>query len=204
MTILRRTGSAIQLLGALTLVLGVLLACTAPALAAEKAEPVDKADYYSDTPSVKWLTKPYPVPDAAAKTEAEMKNYTEVLPSTELKFDMVAIKGGKFKMGSPATEKDRKPDEGPQVEVKIEPFWMGKYEVTWDEFGTWAFELDKQRRHQVRPRRLQGGTSAANTTATGRSPGGRRGFRPQRRTYGPQTAVDVPRPVMAFGLVTST
>ena len=41
------------------------------------------------------------------------------------------IPGGVYKMGSPASEKDRKADEGPQVEVKIEPFWMGRHEVTW-------------------------------------------------------------------------
>jgi formylglycine-generating enzyme required for sulfatase activity len=45
---------------------------------------------------------------------------------------MVPIPGGEFLMGSPETEKDRKPDEGPQVKVKIEPFWMGATEVTWD------------------------------------------------------------------------
>ncbi len=49
-------------------------------------------------------------------------------------------------MGSPASEKDRKDDEGPQVEVKIEPFWMGKCEVTWDEYELWGLKLDQQRR----------------------------------------------------------
>ena len=36
--------------------------------------------------------------------------------------------------GEPATEKGRKPDEGPQFEVVVEPFWMGKYPVTWAEY----------------------------------------------------------------------
>jgi formylglycine-generating enzyme len=37
---------------------------------------------------------------------------------------------GKFLMGSPASEPDRRPDEGP-VEVRLtKGFWMGKYEVT--------------------------------------------------------------------------
>ena len=52
---------------------------------------------------------------------------------------MVAIKGGKFVMGSPASEAGRKDDEGPQHEVKIAPFWMGKYEVTWDEYELFMF-----------------------------------------------------------------
>jgi formylglycine-generating enzyme required for sulfatase activity len=75
-----------------------------------------------------------------------MKPYTVVVVNAEIKFDMLPIKGGTFLMGSPVTEKKRGNDEGPQVEVTVEPFWMGKYDVTWDEYETWAFELDKQRR----------------------------------------------------------
>ncbi|MGQ9575280.1 MAG: formylglycine-generating enzyme family protein [Thermoguttaceae bacterium] len=107
----------------------------------------------TDLPAVKWMPKPYPVPNADAATEAEMKDYTEVLPSSDIKFDMVAIKGGTFKMGSPPTEKGRKDDEGPQVEVTVEPFWIGKYEVTWDQYEAWAYELDKVRRkyHRIPP-----------------------------------------------------
>ena len=71
---------------------------------------------------------------------------------------MVPIPGGTFKMGSPASEKDRKDDEGPQVEVKIEPFWMGKCEVTWDEYELWGLGLDKQRRKAKQDRRRPSGT----------------------------------------------
>ncbi len=95
---------------------------------------------------IKWLPEPYPVPDAEAKTEEEMKPYTEVISGTDLKFDMVPIRGGKFLMGSPEDEEGRKDDEGPQHEVMVEPFWMAKYETLWDAYETWSFELDKQRR----------------------------------------------------------
>ncbi|MBC7849779.1 MAG: SUMF1/EgtB/PvdO family nonheme iron enzyme [Chitinophagaceae bacterium] len=47
---------------------------------------------------------------------------------------MVAIPAGKFSMGSPATEKNRKADEGPQHEVSLPAFWIGEHEVTYDEF----------------------------------------------------------------------
>jgi len=101
----------------------------------------------TDVPAVVWLPKPViRIPEAEATTEAEMKPYTEIIPGTEVKFDMVPIRGGTFKMGSPENEKGRKPDEGPQVEVTIEPFWMGKCEVTWDEYELWAMGLDQQRR----------------------------------------------------------
>jgi formylglycine-generating enzyme required for sulfatase activity len=75
-----------------------------------------------------------------------MKPYTEELSGVDVKFDMLPIPGGEFLMGSPESEADRNEDEGPQVKVKIEPFWMGKYEVTWDEYDIWSFRLDIQRR----------------------------------------------------------
>ncbi len=66
------------------------------------------------------------------KAEADMKDYTSTIPKTGVKFDMVAVKGGEFLMGSPADEANRQEDEGPQHRVKVSPFWMGKFEVTWD------------------------------------------------------------------------
>ncbi|GAA4407663.1 formylglycine-generating enzyme family protein [Nibrella viscosa] len=60
------------------------------------------------------------------------KPYTLAVPGSNISYDMVAIPAGEFMMGSPASEKGRSADEGPQHKVKIEPFWMGKYEVVWD------------------------------------------------------------------------
>ncbi len=82
--------------------------------------------------------------DADASTEAEMKPYTEKIRDLSITFDMVPIPGGVFEMGSPESEADRKEDEGPVHPVKIEPFWMGKYEVSWDELDAWQFCRDKQ------------------------------------------------------------
>ena len=84
-------------------------------------------------------------PDDAA-TEADMKPYTQDIVGTEITFEMVPIKGGVYKMGSPESEEGREDKEGPQHTVKIEPFWMGKHEVTWDEYDVWSFDLDIQRR----------------------------------------------------------
>ena len=47
---------------------------------------------------------------------------------------MVQIAAGCFLMGSPDTEPERDPDEGPQHEVCVKPFELGKYEVT---FADW-------------------------------------------------------------------
>jgi len=94
-------------------------------------------------------------PDAEAADEAGMKPYTEVIPGTDIQFEMVPIRGGKFRMGSPDGEEGRNDDEGPQVEVEVEPFWMGKYEVTWEEYDIWSLELDKTFRNLRRQRNPQ-------------------------------------------------
>ena len=73
---------------------------------------------------------------------ADFKPYVETIPGTAVTFEMVPIVGGAFRMGSPPTEKGRTADEGPQHEVKIAPFWMGKLEVTWDEYD--KFWLDSK------------------------------------------------------------
>ncbi len=63
----------------------------------------------------------------------EMKPYEEKVPLADgATFGMLPIPGGEFVIGSPDSEAGRNPDEGPQRKVVIEPFWMGKVEVTWD------------------------------------------------------------------------
>ena len=47
---------------------------------------------------------------------------------------MVPLEGGSFVMGSPEDEVGRDPDEGPQREVSIKPFAIGKFEVTFAEW----------------------------------------------------------------------
>ena len=48
---------------------------------------------------------------------------------------MTPISGGEFSMGSPIFEKSRLADEGPIRKVKVDSFWMAKYETTWDLFN---------------------------------------------------------------------
>lgn len=89
---------------------------------------------------------PLKVPGADAKSEAEMKPYTDRIADSEATFEMLPIRGGKFQMGSPDNEKERADDEGPLHEVKVGAFWMGKFEVTWDEYEVFMFSLDVARR----------------------------------------------------------
>ena len=71
-----------------------------------------------------------------------MVAYTTKIPGTDIEFTMLPIPGGKFMIGSPDDEEDRRDDEGPQFEVTVEPYWMGKHEVTWAEYKKFM-ELDK-------------------------------------------------------------
>ncbi len=65
-----------------------------------------------------------------------MVPYVAHIPGSDVTFEMIPIPGGEFLFGSPPDEIDRRDDEGPQVRVVVEPFWMGKYEVTWAEYET--------------------------------------------------------------------
>ncbi len=68
-----------------------------------------------------------------------MTPYTETIPGTQVSFEMVPIPGGTMMMGSPANEKGRQKEEGPQHPVEIRAFWMSRHEVTWDEYDQFAF-----------------------------------------------------------------
>lgn len=64
----------------------------------------------------------------------EFINYTEQVPGTSVSFNMIAIPGGSFEMGSPESEPLREDDEGPVRKVQLSPFWMAETEVTWDTY----------------------------------------------------------------------
>ncbi|TBO40184.1 formylglycine-generating enzyme family protein [Pedobacter kyonggii] len=81
----------------------------------------------------------YPCAQISAQTSND--SYTQSINGTKLKFDMQAIPAGKFKMGN----KTGKPDEQPVHEVKLDAFWIGKHEVTWDIFEPFLYrDYEKQ------------------------------------------------------------
>ncbi|MEM9327978.1 MAG: SUMF1/EgtB/PvdO family nonheme iron enzyme [Bacteroidota bacterium] len=64
--------------------------------------------------------------------DASFESYTQPVPGTELSLEMIAIEGGRFKMGSPKKEEGRETDEGPQHKAEVSSFWMASQEVTWN------------------------------------------------------------------------
>lgn len=85
--------------------------------------------------------------NAPAIAEAAMRPYTVTIPGTNVSYRMAPIPGGEFLMGSPANEAGRNPDEGPQHRVRVEPFWMGVCEVTWNEYEIFLFRTRGTRSH---------------------------------------------------------
>ena len=73
---------------------------------------------------------------AQGKTDTAFVSYSQPVPGTALLFKLVPIQSGNFLMGSPAAEKGRDADEGPQKRITVSSFWMGAYEVTYEEYNT--------------------------------------------------------------------
>ena len=61
-------------------------------------------------------------------------DYAQSIPGSDVVFEMIAIPGGTFLMGSSDSESYRREDEGPARKVRVSPFWMGRTEVSWDEW----------------------------------------------------------------------
>ena len=110
------------------------------------------------------------------------ENYTEKIPNSTVSFNMVAVKGGVFEMGSPESEAFHKVDEGPIRKVTISPFFIGEAEVTWNEY--WVFfketmaegrlEPDKVINHNARmPDAISGPTPPFGAPDQGWGQGGR-------------------------------
>ncbi len=81
----------------------------------------------------------------APAAQADMQPYSTVIPGSEVSYDMLVIPGGKFKMGSPDTEKGHKPDESPVHEVSVSAFWMEKNVVTWNEFELFMYPDEEKK-----------------------------------------------------------
>lgn len=79
----------------------------------------------------------------------KFEGFTEKIPNSSVSFEMVAVQGGKFRMGSPKDEPLRDQDEGPVREVEVSSFWMGKVEVSWDEYLAFFKETSSQGRKEA-------------------------------------------------------
>ncbi|MEG4208529.1 bifunctional serine/threonine-protein kinase/formylglycine-generating enzyme family protein [Microcoleus sp. S13_B4] len=67
------------------------------------------------------------------RSQSQAQVFTETI-ANGITLEMMAIPGGSFVMGSPNTEAGRSGTEGPQRTVNLAPFFMGKYEVTQEQW----------------------------------------------------------------------
>jgi len=68
-------------------------------------------------------------PAVAEEKPASPKAYTETIPETTVSFNMVAIPAGEITIKGKS--------------VKIKPLWVGKTEITWDEYDVYLLRLDE-------------------------------------------------------------
>ena len=80
------------------------------------------------------------------KLESQMANYSSKIPASGAEFHMIAVPSGTFEMGSTKKEKGHKPNERPVRKISVSPFWIGKYEVSWNEYE--KFMVDGGRRNK--------------------------------------------------------
>ena len=84
--------------------------------------------------------------------QRQAQYYTEDL-GDGIELDMILIPGGQFLMGSPENELERLESEGPQHQVNVPSFFMGKYPITqaqWRVVAEWEQverELDANPAH---------------------------------------------------------
>lgn len=83
-----------------------------------------------------------PDPRASGILATSLQSFTQQIPGTDVTIEMIALPGGTFWFGSPDDEPGRGDDEGPPRRIRLDPFWIGKHEVRWDEYDIWSQERD--------------------------------------------------------------
>ncbi|MEG4801659.1 bifunctional serine/threonine-protein kinase/formylglycine-generating enzyme family protein [Microcoleus sp. ARI1-B5] len=67
------------------------------------------------------------------RRQSQAQVFTETI-AKGITLEMIGIPGGSFVMGSPNTEAERSKNEGSQHTITVAPFFLGKYEVTQDQW----------------------------------------------------------------------
>jgi len=91
------------------------------------------------------------------------ENYTEQIPGTAVSFNMVALQGGTFKMGSTDSEPFHKENEAPVRNVTLSPFFMAELEVTWDMY--WLFYEETMSEGRTPPEKVYANNSNPDVDA---------------------------------------
>lgn len=94
--------------------------------------------YFSGTVSKTAITSTRKVPNQPAATpstpQPALQSTSTTWHDSTTGMEFIFIKGGCFQMGSAASNLERQEDEGPIHEVCVDDFYMGKFEVTNEQF----------------------------------------------------------------------
>jgi formylglycine-generating enzyme required for sulfatase activity len=91
------------------------------------------------------------------------RNFTEQIPGAPVSFEMIAIPGGTFRMGSPAAEPFHNDDEAPVHSVTVSSFFMSELEVTWDMY--WSFYSQTMSEGRIPPEDVYANNSRPDVDA---------------------------------------
>ncbi|MEM9091267.1 MAG: formylglycine-generating enzyme family protein [Cyanobacteria bacterium P01_F01_bin.53] len=108
------------------------------------------------------------MPPTLRRTPRTAKGYIEPalsLPSEVLPLHMVLVPGGTFTMGSPADEPQRSDNEGPQREVTVPAFFMGRYPVTQAQWRVGVSFSKVEHDLEVDPARFKGDNHPVETVS---------------------------------------
>ncbi|MDX1640992.1 MAG: SUMF1/EgtB/PvdO family nonheme iron enzyme [Balneolaceae bacterium] len=78
---------------------------------------------------------------SSPETSIETSEYTAEIPGSDEEIEMILVPGGTFEMGPF--------EDGDVHEVKVDSFWIGKYEITWEEYNLFRNEVLEDIRTQV-------------------------------------------------------
>ena len=73
--------------------------------------------------------------------ENSFKPYAQEISGTSISINMVPVEGGHFTMRSPDSEAGHSDDDSRQKNVYVDSFWIGKYEITWEQYEPFSNDL---------------------------------------------------------------
>lgn len=75
------------------------------------------------------------VGSANSQNAQQPKILVQEIPNTTVKFELVYVPSGEFEFSEPTKGKQKR-------KVKVKGFWIGRTEVTWDEYDVFLYKLD--------------------------------------------------------------
>ncbi|MDX1733450.1 MAG: SUMF1/EgtB/PvdO family nonheme iron enzyme [Halioglobus sp.] len=79
---------------------------------------------------------------AASALAEDFAPYSEPVPGTDVAISMLPVHGGKAMIGSSGSEPGHRASEAPRHEVSLDDFWMGQFEITWQQYAVFVHRGD--------------------------------------------------------------